>query len=53
MQHFNEFIFSTQNGRYQELDELAEDLNLVFENAKQYNLEESKIYKVCCEEYLS
>lgn len=25
---------------------LATDLNLVFENAKQYNADESKIYKV-------
>ena len=28
------------------MDGLAADLNLLFDNAKQYNREESKIYKV-------
>jgi len=28
------------------VDALASDLNLLFDNAKQYNREESKIYKV-------
>jgi len=36
-----------QNDRYSDLDALAADLNLLFDNAKQYNREESKIYKVC------
>jgi protein polybromo-1 len=30
---------------YEDLEDLAADLNIVFENAKQYNIEDSKIYQ--------
>lgn len=35
-----------QSGQYTDLDHLAGDLDLVFENAKRYNMDESKLYKV-------
>lgn len=35
-----------QTGYYTGLDHLAQDLNLVFENAKRYNADESIIYRV-------
>jgi len=34
-----------KNGTYADIDEMANDFNLVCDNAKQYNVEESKIYK--------
>jgi len=34
------------------LEGLASDLNLLFDNAKQYNREESKIYKVMTSSYV-
>lgn len=37
---------SLQNGRYSTLEEVGTDLELMFENAKRYNMDESKIYKV-------
>ena len=39
-------VFSFQKRLYVDLDEIATDLNLVFENAKKYNADESNIYKV-------
>ena len=33
-------------GRYHALDKMADDMDLVFENAKSYNLDESLIHKV-------
>jgi len=39
-------VLVLQTGVYSTLDQLYADLNLVFENAKQYNADESVIYKV-------
>ena len=41
-----EIFFFFQKRLYVDLDEIAADLNLVFENAKKYNADESNIYKV-------
>ena len=35
-----------KNQSYRDMDRLEKDLNLVFENAKRYNIDESKLYKV-------
>ena len=43
---FLKFLFFLQKRLYVDLDEIAADLNLVFENAKKYNADESNIYKV-------
>ena len=32
---------------YRDLDQLVADMDLVFINAKRYNMDESKLYKVC------
>ncbi|CAE1320778.1 PBRM1 [Acanthosepion pharaonis] len=34
--------------KYETLDELAADLNLIFDNAKHYNTDESSLYKDAC-----
>ena len=39
-------MYSCQSAKYKKLESLASDLDLVFENAKQYNIEDSQIYKV-------
>lgn len=36
-----------KNDRYKDLDSLCDELNLVFDNAKLYNVEDSQIHKVC------
>ena len=36
-----------KRNKYKSLNEMATDLNLMFENAKEYNADESKIFQVC------
>ena len=40
------FFLSPQKQKYESLDELAADMNLIFDNAKHYNTDESSLYKV-------
>ena len=40
------FAVCWQSSQYQTLRECAMDINLIFENARKYNKDESKIYKV-------
>ena len=40
------YLFLFQYKQYRTLEKVASDLNLVFQNAKQYNKEESKIHQV-------
>ena len=35
-----------QDGQYETLDDLANDMDLLFENAKHYNVDESRLYQV-------
>ena len=35
-----------QNNRYASVEDLALDLDVMFENAKKYNRDESQLYKV-------
>ncbi len=39
-------LYVFQCNQYSDVDTMASDMNLVFENAKQYNMDESKLYKV-------
>ena len=42
-----EHVSMFQVGRYKTVEMLAGDMELMFRNAMQYNIEDSKIYKVC------
>ena len=38
--------YFVQAGDYADIEELVTDFNLMFDNAQQYNIEDSKIFKV-------
>ena len=38
-------MFASQHGKYKGLDDMCTDLELVFQNAFQYNLSTSQLYK--------
>lgn len=44
--NWREFFVHFQNGRYPNVEALAADLEVMFANAKRYNMDESKLFKV-------